>query len=81
MPKRKRIPLESDIDNVERGYEILLDFIENNKEIETTLWCTIFWIAITKGYRNSGFSYEEFLDEITIASSHFKKGWNDENLI
>lgn len=77
--KEIRKALETDQDNIDKGYQYLMDTISDHPEIESTLWAGAVWSVLVSGYKRCDFSYDEFLSELDKISRHYKSWWeNDE---
>lgn len=76
MAPRKRKPKNSDQSEAEKAFRLIEETIRNNPQVEVTLWAPALWGILARSYRISGFSYEEFCQEIDNAKIHFKRKWD-----
>ena len=77
MSKKLRPSKPTDQENVEKAYQILLELMESHKEIEKPLWIGAFASIITFGFKNNGFTHEEFMDEIDLMFGNCKQWWDE----
>lgn len=73
---KKRIPLETDQEQIEKAFQLLKNCMKNYSEIEPTLWASAFWSILVDGYSQSGMSYQQFTDEWDRVKHHYKP-WFD----
>lgn len=73
---KKRIPLETDQEQIEKAFQLLKNCMKNHPEIEPTLWACAFWSILVDGYNQSGMSYQQFTDEWDRVKHHYKP-WFD----
>jgi hypothetical protein len=66
----------TDQEETEKAYQILLKAMQDNPDIESTLWVGAFWSCIVNGYRNCDMSYEEFCSELDSVKAFFKTEWD-----
>ena len=76
--KIKRPRLKSDQENAEKAYQLLLNFLNENSDIEPTIWAGAVWGVLVNGYVNCNFTYKEFKDEMNVVLEHYEH-WFDEN--
>lgn len=74
--KEERPPKPDDQDNIEKAYQIIRTALEESK-IEPTLCAGATFTILAEGYRNSGFSYKEFCEELDEVKDLFKLGWDE----
>lgn len=67
MRKRKK----TDNENIEKGMLLLQNLILTSG-IEQTLWASALMSTIVNGYKNCGFSYEQFCEEMERVKDHYK---------
>lgn len=77
--KKIRPPLETDQVNMDKAFQLIMDLMHTNKHIEPSLWAGAVFSVFVNGYQQSGFSYEEFCEELKRVSKHYKCWWQDEN--
>jgi hypothetical protein len=65
----------TDQEETERAYQILLKTMQDNPDIEQTLWSGACWSALVNGHINSGITYEEFCKEMESVRQFFKYKW------
>jgi len=75
---RKRAAKPDDQKNTGKAYEILVEVVELNCEIERPLWLGAMVTLAIEGFINSGLTYEEFCSEWDRIKKHYKP-WFDEN--
>lgn len=73
MEREPRPRKESDNDRVDEGIDIYYKMIDDNPQIEPTIWATITVYVLANGYKNCDYTYEEFRQEIDKAFEHYKK--------
>ena len=61
--RQKRYPKETDDEEIEKAIRLLEELVELNSNIEMTLWYSAFHFAIAKGFKNTGYSYKEYVHE------------------
>lgn len=69
---------ETDQENTDKAYESIKKCIIDHPEIEPSLWSGGLFSIITEGYMKSGFTYEEFIDEISYMIGFYKRWWDEE---
>jgi len=74
--KEIRLPLPDDMENTEKAFQLIKDLMSSHKEIEPTLWAGALFSVIADGYKNCGFSYEEFSEEVNTVLSHYRNYWD-----
>ncbi len=70
-----RPPKDDDNEKTEKGFLLIMKLIKNHPEIELTLWGGAFWGVLVNGYRNCGFTHEEFSEECKKVLAHYKDRW------
>ncbi len=73
--KERRESKETDQQQTQKAYDLILDLIQKHSEIEPTLWIGAMFSVLANGYKNSNFSYDEFCQEINNVSKHYKSCW------
>jgi uncharacterized protein (DUF4213/DUF364 family) len=76
--KEIRPPQASDQENTEKAYELIINLINENEEIERTLWVGAIWSVLVNGYHQCDFSYKDFCEEVKMVSKHYKSWWEEE---
>lgn len=79
--KKFRPPLPDDQEKVEKAYQLIMDVMDKNKEIEPTLWCGAVWSVLVNGYQQDEFSYEDFRKEAAKVVKHYEHWWENDNHI
>ena len=75
--RKIRPPKDTDQENVEKGFQLILNLMNEHKEIEPTLWASAVASVLATGYLDEGFSYNEFSQEIDDIKEHYKS-WFEE---
>lgn len=78
MYKQKREPQQTDQKIAADAYIMLKDLIISKPQIEPTLWAGALVTMLIDGFKNSGYSYEDFCNEFENIKIHFKYVWDDE---
>lgn len=73
----KRCSKKTDQMNIEKAFNILINAMKSDPEIEPTLWAGAVWSVLVEGYINSGMSYELFCKEWDKIKIHYKSWWNE----
>jgi hypothetical protein len=73
--KKFRPSLPYDQENAEKAYQLIMETMNLNAGIETTLWCGAVWSVLVNGYKQSGFSYEDFIKEMHTVSKYYESWW------
>jgi ABC-type transport system involved in Fe-S cluster assembly fused permease/ATPase subunit len=73
--KKKREVKEWDQDQAMFAANLLKELIECNQDIEGSIWIAAFMFVISTSLHGTGFSYEEFQEEINRMSAHYKMLW------
>lgn len=69
---------KTDQELTQKGYDLLLELIENHPEIEATLWIGVCWGATAHACIENGITHEEFCEECNKNMKFYKQWW-DEN--
>lgn len=72
----RRPPKESDQEQVQVGFQLVMDLMSKNEQIEPTLWASVMWSILVHGYNHSGMTYEQFTREWDQLKYHYKP-WFD----
>ena len=75
---KKRTPKSNDQENTRKAYEILVEVVELNCEIERSLWVGAMLSFVIEGFIHSELSSKEFCSEWDRIKKHYKP-WFDEN--
>lgn len=67
---------ESDQDETQKAYSILIQAMHDHPEIEPTLWAGACLSALVNGMLESGLSYDEFCIEVEGVKNHYKQWWD-----
>lgn len=70
----KKTSKKTDQKNIEKAFRILKKTMQNNSDIENSLWAAACWSVSVDGYINSGFPYEMFCKEWDEVKE-FYKSW------
>ncbi len=73
---KTRKPKKSDQNQVQKGFQLIMDMMADHPEIEPTLWAGAIWSVLVNGYNNSGMTYEQFTREWDEIKHHYKD-WFD----
>lgn len=65
-----------DSENIEKGFNLIIKFMQEHAEIESTLWADVIWSVLVEGYNLNGVSYNEFNKELDMVKV-FYKPWFD----
>ena len=68
---------KTDLDETEKAFKMLFEFMQSHSEIEATIWAGAMWSCLVGGYIKSGVTYQEFCSECTGVMRHYKQ-WFDE---
>jgi hypothetical protein len=71
MTKELRPRLATDHMNVNKAIDEIYETM-NKSDIEITLWSPALIYVLISGYKNCGFTYEEFRLEMDMAFEHYK---------
>lgn len=74
----KRIPKSTDQQNSEKTFDMLCDLVKLNPEIEGCIWMSAFFTCIVQTFVKSGFSYEDFCEDMKGSMEKYKS-WFDED--
>lgn len=77
--KENRKPKKDDQELAQKAYELIVDLMRNNQQIEPNLWGAAIWSVLTKGYKESNFTYHEFCQEVRDALNHYESWWKDDH--
>lgn len=78
MKKQIRKSKDNDQENVSKAYNLLLELMELNYEIEGNIWGAAFMFAMVNGYINSGFTYEEYKKDLEMGMKSYKDWFDNE---
>jgi len=67
---------QNDQEQIEKGFLLIKQCMQQHPEIEPTLWAGAIWSILADGYSSSGMSYEDFTKEWDQVK-HFYKHWFD----
>ena len=73
MDKTHRIPKPDDDDKINEGIDLFYKLMNKNKQIESSLWVIVCVFVLCNVYSNCGFTYHEFLAEISKAFEHYRQ--------
>lgn len=74
--RKIRVPHFDDLEKTEKAYRLILDIIiKNQNHIEPALWVGGCLSALAENYKNSGHSYENFVNEMEQAIIFYKRWW------
>ena len=74
---KRRRPKETDMEQVQKSFNLLMECMAEHPDIEPTLWASAFWSVLVNGYSASGMSYDQFTHEWDQVKHHYKS-WFDE---
>jgi hypothetical protein len=72
---KKRKPKKTDQEKTNEAFNLLLETMQKNDHIESSLWAGATWSCIVNGYINSDCPYEEFCEELERIKKHYEKWW------
>jgi len=78
MKKIRKIK-KSDQESAKKVFNLIINLMRECKEVESDLWVGALWAIMVNGYKDSGFSYEDFCHELETVSENFKWWWDDDN--
>jgi len=68
---------EKDLEQVNSALDILMDFLEEHTEFEINIWVSAMASAIAGSFKTSGFSYEQFKEEMQNMTNFYGRIWNE----
>lgn len=71
----KRPGKETDQDETEKAYQILIKAMQDHPEIEKTLWAGACWTALVNGYLQCDIPLKQFRSDWKSAMDHYAKLW------
>jgi hypothetical protein len=71
---------ETDQEESEKGFQLLRKVMQDNPQIEPTLWVVAMWSCIVNAYIGSGMSHELFCEQCEKTKNHYKKWWNEREI-
>lgn len=74
---KHRDPKPDDQEQAERAFQLLKALCRENQEIEGNIWIGGFWSILVDAYRDSGFSYEQFKQEMQAVLRNYKNWWEE----
>ena len=77
MNIKKRKPKPNDEEVVDEAVVILLNLMRSNKQIDPTLWVTAFSHVTAHSYKQSGFPFHRYKDDIFLLIDHYENLWYD----
>lgn len=72
MEREPRPRKESDNDRIDEGIDLFYKMVDDNHQIEPTLWASVTAFILVNGYKNCGYTYEEFRQENDKTFEHYK---------
>ena len=72
----KRETKNTDEQEIEKGFILIMELIQKHPEIEPSLWVSCVWSILVAAYKHSGFSYEEFTKDVNKVKRHYKSWFN-----
>jgi hypothetical protein len=72
MERERRPGKKTDNEEIERAINLLYELMQFNTQIEPTLWSSAFTFIIANGYKQCGYTYEEFRNTIHLGFEHYK---------
>lgn len=69
---------EDDQEQVDKALDILMDFLEEHTEFKINIWVSAMCSAISGSFKVSGFSYEEFKEEVQNMTNFYKHRWDED---
>jgi len=76
MQRKIRIPKITDNEEIEKAINLIYDLMDFNQNIERTLWSSALAFVLIKGFKQSGFTYKEFRNDISQAFDHYEDFFN-----
>lgn len=76
--KKSRPPHKDDQKKIQNAIDLIYELMETNRQIESTLWMPATVFVLINGFKQSGFTYKEFREEVEAAFEHYKEFF-DEN--
>lgn len=73
---KKRLPKAFDELHTETAYLFLKNLINENLQIEPTLWLMAIWSTLVDGYISQGATHDQFVQECNRACEHYKSWFN-----
>lgn len=56
----RRTLKETDQEQIQKGFEMVMRLMDQHREIEPTLWASVMWSVLVHEYNNSGMPYKQF---------------------
>lgn len=72
MERERRPGKNTDNAEIERAINLLYELMQFNTQIEPTLWSSAFTFVVVNGYKQCGYTYEEFRNQIHLGFEHYK---------
>ena len=76
MGRKIRESREDDQENAQKAFDLILEFVEENDHIEISIWAATFFNVLAHAFKNSGYSHEEFCEEIKNVARDYKSAWD-----
>lgn len=71
--QRETRPCKStDNEEIEKAIHLIFELMDFNANIEPTLWAGAVAFVLINGYKRSGFTYDQFREEIAAVFEHYK---------
>ena len=77
MSKKIRKAKPDDHENIQKAYELIIELMRFNPQIEASLWPGALFSNLVAGYENSGFSFRDFEYEILSMLKHAETWWEE----
>lgn len=79
MDNRTRRPSKrSDQKEAAKCYNILVDLTRKHPEIESNIWISAFFTAIASSIKETGWTFEQFVEEVMNGINHYRYLWEEE---
>jgi hypothetical protein len=75
MKREKREPKADDQKQVQYVFEHFTRLVKDNPEIEPIILISACWSILIDSYKNSGWTYAQFCEEIDAVKKHYIKWW------
>ncbi len=76
MKLKKRKQKNNDQEKVDKAFDMIYELMSLNQSIEPTLWASAVWSTLVNGYKQSGFTYNMFQEEVKKVVVHYEE-WFD----